>query len=113
MNRLPMGGNLVGVEAGARTYFGVPAADLDWSQAALLAALPNDPSALDPYTHRTALERRRRAIIAYLQARGVIGAVDARRAAAERIAIVPRREGIRDTPQLLFRLAASTPAGRR
>jgi penicillin-binding protein 1C len=111
VNRLPMGGNLVGVEAGARTYFGVPAADLDWSQAALLAALPNDPSALDPYAHRTALERRRRAIIAYLQSRGVIGAVDARRAAAESIAVVPRREGIRDAPQLLFRLAASTPAG--
>jgi penicillin-binding protein 1C len=111
VNRLPMGGNLVGVEAGARTYFGVPAADLDWSQAALLAALPNDPSALDPYAHRAALERRRRAIIAYLQSRGVIGAVDARSAAAEQIAIVPRREGLRDAPQLLFRLAASTPTG--
>ncbi len=111
VNRLPMGGNLVGVEAGARTYFGVPAEDLDWSQAALLAALPNDPSALDPYTHRAALERRRRAIIAYLQSRGVLGADDARRAIGEQIALVPRREGIRDAPQLLFRLAASTPAG--
>ncbi|HEV8021460.1 MAG TPA: biosynthetic peptidoglycan transglycosylase, partial [Candidatus Lustribacter sp.] len=54
VNALPMGGNLVGVEAGARTYFGVPASDLDWAQAAFLAALPNDPVALDPYTHRAA-----------------------------------------------------------
>ncbi len=111
VNRLPMGGNLVGVEAGARTYFGVPAEALDWSQAAFLAALPNDPSALDPYTHRAALERRRRAIIAYLHSRGVLGADDARRAITEQIALVPRREGIHDAPQLLFRLAASTPAG--
>ena len=71
VNRLPMGGNLVGVEAGARTYFGVPAGDLDWAQAALLAALPNDPVALDPYAHRAALERRRRAILTLRCARAV------------------------------------------
>ena len=111
VNRLPMGGNLVGAEAGARTYFGVPASDLDWAQSAFLAALPNDPVALDPYAHRAALERRRRAILTYLQAHGVIGAEDARRAIAERVAVVPRREGIGDAPQLLFRLAASTPDG--
>lgn len=110
-NRLPMGGNLVGVEAGARTYFGVPAADVDWAQAAFLAALPNDPVALDPYAHRAALERRRRAILAYLRARGALTAQDARRADDEQLAVLPRREGIGDAPQLLFRLAASTPDG--
>ena len=108
VNRLPMGGNLVGIEAGARTYFGVPASDLDWAQAAMLAALPNDPVALDPYAHRSALERRRRAILGYLRTKGVIRADEARQATAERLAIVPRREGIGDAPQLLFRLAAST-----
>ena len=111
VNRLPMGGNLVGIEAGARTYFGVPAGDLDWAQSAMLAALPNDPVGLDPYVHRGALERRRAAIVAYLRAHGVIGAEEARAAATEQLAIVPRREGIGDAPQLLFRLAASTPDG--
>jgi penicillin-binding protein 1C len=111
VNRLPMGGNLVGIEAGARTYFGVPASDLDWAQAALLAALPNDPVALDPYVHRAALERRRRAILAYLRARGVLAPDVAARASAEQLAIVPRSEGIGDAPQLLFRLAAATPEG--
>jgi penicillin-binding protein 1C len=113
VNRLPMGGNLVGIEAGARTYFGVPAADLDWAQAALLAALPNDPVALDPYAHRAALERRQRAILTYLRARGVIGAAEARQALAERVAIAPRHEGIGDAPQLLFRLAASAGGAER
>jgi penicillin-binding protein 1C len=111
VNRIPMGGNLVGIEAGARTYFGVPASDLDWAQATLLAALPNDPVALDPYAHPAALERRRRAIVAYLRAHGVMSAADARQAAAERLAIVARSEGIGDAPQLQFRLAASTPDG--
>ncbi|HEV8021317.1 MAG TPA: penicillin-binding transpeptidase domain-containing protein, partial [Candidatus Lustribacter sp.] len=104
-------GNLVGVEAGARTYFGVPASDLDWAQAAFLAALPNDPVALDPYTHRAALERRQRAILTYLAARGAIGAGQARAALDEQLAIVPRSDGIGDASQLLFRLAASTPSG--
>jgi penicillin-binding protein 1C len=111
VNALPMGSNLVGVEAGARTYFGVPAGDLDWAQAAMLAALPNDPVALDPYAHPAALERRRRAILTYLAARGVIGAGQARAALDEQLALVPRREGIGDAPQLLFRLAASAPSG--
>jgi penicillin-binding protein 1C len=111
VNRIPVGGNLVGVEAGARTYFGVPASDLDWAQATLLAALPNDPVTLDPYAHRAALEQRRRAIVAYLAARGVMSADDARRALAERLAVLPRDEGIADAPHLLFRLAGSTPDG--
>ena len=111
VNRLPMGGNLVGIEAGARTYFGVPAGDLDWAQAAMLAALPNDPVALDPYAHRAALARRSAAILAYLRGHGVITADEAREAMAEHVAIGSRHEGIGDAPQLLFRLAASTPGG--
>ena len=48
VNRVPMGGNVYGVEAAARTYFGEPASDLDLAQASLLAAIPNDPSHLAP-----------------------------------------------------------------
>ncbi len=48
VNRVPMGGNVYGVEAAARTYFGEPASDLDLAQASLLAAIPNDPSRLAP-----------------------------------------------------------------
>ena len=39
INRLPMGGNIYGVEAAARIYFGVSAADLSVAQAAVLASL--------------------------------------------------------------------------
>ena len=111
VNRLPMGGDLVGVEAGARTYFGVPARELDLAQAALLAALPNDPVRLDPYAHRAALEARRRAVLARMVATGAARADDAARAAAERVALLPRGEGIIAAPHLLFRLAGSVPPG--
>ena len=70
VNRLPMGGDLVGVEAAARAYFGLPAAELDLAQAALLAALPNDPVRLDPYDHPAALDARRRLILARMAASG-------------------------------------------
>jgi penicillin-binding protein 1C len=110
VNRLPMGGDLVGVEAGARTYFGLPASDLDLAHAALLAALPNDPVRLDPYDHPAALERRRRTVLARMVATGAISAEAARRAAAERIAVLPRSEGIAAAPHLLFRLAGGVPA---
>lgn len=110
VNRLPMGGNLVGVEAGARAYFGLPARELDLAQGALLAALPNDPVRLDPYAHRAELEARRRAVLARMVATGRLRADDAARAAAERVALLPRGGGILAAPHLLFRLAGGVPA---
>jgi len=110
VNRIPMGGDLVGVEAAARSYLGVPAADLDLAQAALLAALPNDPVELDPYEHRAALESRRRAVLARMVAAGTTSAADAARAALEQVRLVPRSEGIVAAPHLLFRLAGSAPS---
>lgn len=109
VNRLPMGGDLVGVEAGARTYFGTPAAELDLAHAAFLAALPNDPVRLDPYDHRGALEARRRTVLARMVATGAVARDEAARAAAERIDVLPRSDGIAAAPHLLFRLAASVP----
>jgi penicillin-binding protein 1C len=64
---------------------------------------------LDPYAHRDALEARRRAVLARMAATGAIGADAAARAAAERVAVLPRSDGIYAAPQLLFRLAASVP----
>jgi penicillin-binding protein 1C len=109
VNRVPMGGDLVGVEAGARTYFGTPARELDLAHAAFLAALPNDPVRLDPYAHRDALEARRRVVLSRMVASGAVSADDAARAAAERVEVLPRSEGIAAAPHLLFRLAGSIP----
>ena len=44
INRLPMGGNIYGVEAAARIYFSIPASDLNLAQASILAAIPNNPT---------------------------------------------------------------------
>jgi penicillin-binding protein 1C len=52
LNRVPLGSNLMGVEAGAQAYFGKTASRLDASEAATLAALVKAPGALNPYGPR-------------------------------------------------------------
>lgn len=49
LNESPYGGRRNGAESGAQTYFGVSAKDLTLAQAALLAAIPQNPSKYDPY----------------------------------------------------------------
>lgn len=49
LNESPYGGRRNGVESAARTYFDKPAKDLTLDEAALLAAIPNNPAVLNPY----------------------------------------------------------------
>lgn len=49
LNESPYGGRRNGVESGAQTYFGKSAKDLTLPEAALLAAIPNQPGLYDPY----------------------------------------------------------------
>lgn len=49
LNESPYGGRRNGVESGAQTYFNKAAKDLTLPEAALLAAIPNNPSIYDPY----------------------------------------------------------------
>jgi penicillin-binding protein 1C len=104
VNRVPMGGNIYGVEAAARTYFGVPAAQLDLAQAALLAAIPNDPPNLSPYTHWEALRARQRYVLEHMTQLRYITAAQAREAAAEQVHVLPRNDGLLAAEHLLFYL---------
>jgi membrane peptidoglycan carboxypeptidase len=59
LNLVPFGNGAHGVQSAARTYFGVEASQLNWQQAALLAGLVQQTTALNPYTNpEGALERR-------------------------------------------------------
>ena len=111
VNRLPMGGNVYGVEAASRTYFGVGASELDLAQATLLAALPNDPTGMDPYLRMAALRDRQRYVLGRMIAAGDITTVDASRAQLEHVALAPRRQGLVAAEHFLFYVAAQTPPG--
>lgn len=49
LNEIPYGGNNYGIEAAARSFFGKSAKDLTLTEAATLAALPQQPTTLSPY----------------------------------------------------------------
>lgn len=59
LNQAPYGGNLVGVEAASRRYFGKSASELTLDEAALVAGLPKSPTHMNPFTApERALARR-------------------------------------------------------
>ena len=68
----PFGGNVVGLEAAAWRYFGRPAAELSWGEAATLAVLPNAPSNIHPGKNREALLKKRNRLLADLLRKGKI-----------------------------------------
>ncbi len=104
VNRAPMGGDVYGVEAASRTYFGVPSSDLDLAQASLLAAIPNDPSRLSPYTDWSALRARQRYVLERMRALGAISSGDAARAERESVALLPPPQGPAAAQHFLFAL---------
>ena len=55
----PFGGNVVGLEAAAWRYFGLPASQLSWAEMATLAVLPNAPALIHPGRNRDQLKQKR------------------------------------------------------
>ncbi len=72
LNRLPMGGNLYGIEGAARAYFGVPAADLTLAQSSFLATIPNSPNRLNPYQNLPGIRQRQRTVLQRMSVNGMI-----------------------------------------
>lgn len=114
INRIPMGGDLYGVEAAARTYFGEPASDLDLAQASMLAAIPNDPSRLAPGGDWNALRARQRYVLQRMVALRDISSSQAAQAYAETPDVRHDDGGVADAPHALFYLnrEARTARGR-
>jgi penicillin-binding protein 1C len=68
----PYGGNTVGLDAATWRYFGRPAWQLSWAEAALLAVLPNQPSGLFPGRAQDRLKRKRDRLLVRMIERGLI-----------------------------------------
>jgi penicillin-binding protein 1C len=109
LNRLPMGGNIYGVEAAARVYFGISARDLNLAQASLLAALPNDPNRLNPYDRLPALKRRQRYVLEQMVRDRAIAPTQVQQALAESVSLQPRQQGILAAPHFLFWVSRHLP----
>jgi len=72
LNMAPYGGNVKGVEAASRIYFGKPARDLNLSEASLLAGLPQSPSRFRPDRHLDRALHRRDTVLMRMLEEGFI-----------------------------------------
>jgi len=72
LNWVPVGGNLRGVEAGSRYYFGKAAQELSLSEACVLAGLFPKPEKLRPDVHLSEALGKRNRVLWTLYKRGVI-----------------------------------------
>lgn len=76
LNLVPMGNNYIGVQSAAKAYFGKEASEINLAEAALLAGIPQSPSAYNPRTElgRKNGQRRQRNV---LQAMLEVGSITA------------------------------------
>lgn len=73
LNQIPYGQNAYGVEAATQTYFGKTAKELNLSEAAMLAAIPQAPSYYSPWgSHTVELEERRQYVLSQMKSLGYI-----------------------------------------
>lgn len=82
LNESPYGGRRNGAESGSQTYFGKAAKDLTIAEAALLAAIPQNPSTYNPYNvdGHEALLARQHTVIDNMLEQGYITAAQAKEA---------------------------------
>jgi penicillin-binding protein 1A len=91
LNDIYFGQEAYGVEAAAEAYFGVHAKDLSLDQAALIAGLPQAPSAYDPLNRPNAARARRAEVLKAMLQAGDISPTRYRRAVRSPLGLRPRR----------------------
>ncbi len=72
LNQIYLGSKAYGVEAAARTYFGVHVSQLTLAQAALLAGLPQAPSRYNPFHDFSSAKARQKYVLGRMQEVGWI-----------------------------------------
>lgn len=86
LNIAEWGDGIVGAEAAAWRYFGKPASDLDWSEAALLAGILPNPRGWNPCADPARALRQRHAVLVELHAAGLVATDEFRSADAAVVA---------------------------
>jgi len=83
LNQIYLGSRAYGVEAAARTYFGVHVKDLTIAQAALLAGLPQAPTRYSPFRDFEAAKARQKYVLGRMLVQGWITQEEHDKALAE------------------------------
>ena len=112
LNVAPYGNQVVGAGRASEVYFGVQPSLLTLAQATFLAALPQRPSAYNPYRDPAPAIRRQRRIIDGLVRQKVITPDDAHTARNERLSIQPATQAF-SAPHFVEMVLAAQGAQRR
>lgn len=99
----PFGGNVVGLETASWRYFGRNANELSWSESALLAVLPNQPSLLFPGKNEKKLLNKRNRLLDKLFKESHIDSLTCTLAKSEPLPGAPLRQPM-IAPHLLTRM---------
>jgi penicillin-binding protein 1A len=89
LNQVYFGQGAYGVAAAARTYFGKSVSELTVREAALVAGLPQKPSAYSPFDHPEAARRRRAIVLERMVDVGTLSAVEARKINVSDLGLLP------------------------
>ncbi len=71
VNHAPYGRNIIGYQTASLKYFRKEPKDLSWSEAAILAVLPNSPGMVSPGRNNEALVKKRNFLLRKLHASGL------------------------------------------
>ena len=103
LNESPYGGTIYGAEEAAQSFFNKSAADLELSEAAYLAALPQAPTFYSPYGENIEfLEKRQRLVLDKMAELGYITESEKEAAKAEEVVFQPRQEQGIKAPHFVF-----------
>jgi len=108
-NLAPYGGNIEGVAAAARFWFGKPPRRLSVGEIALLVALPRSPNRFDPVRHPGVAREARNGVLSRLESAGLVTAAEA--AEARRQPLPTRRAPQPFDAPHFARFAAARSAG--
>ncbi|EAK3365031.1 penicillin-binding protein 1C [Campylobacter lari] len=104
LNNAPYGGNLVGVASAGLFYFEKDLKDLTWSEASLLAVLPNNPGLINLEKNKDKLLKKRNALLDRLFEKGYFSKDVLTLAKAEKLPSFKARKNL--APHLARRLLA-------
>lgn len=101
LNQVPYGGSSYGIEEAAKNYFGKHARELNISEAAYLAGLPQAPSTYSPYTNPELAIKRRNSVLAKMKEERYINEKQYKEALHYKLNILPPKTSIR-APHFVF-----------
>jgi len=94
LNLVSFGNGAFGIQAAAKTYFGIDAKDLTVPQAAMLAGMVQSTSMYNPYTNPEDTTNRRNIIIDAMVSTQSITAADAEKYKAEPLGVLDRPQSV-------------------